>query len=1168
MSDGNGVELGFDLDAAPATASVQKLGAAAEQAAQSADKLAAAGERVARSSDAAGQRAARQAQDIAQLNAQLNAVDAAKATAAATGLSNSYTTLIARMDALVNAAAAVDLKNKGVATNLVTQAAGVRALATDTATLAQVQDRYQKVLDTLNTRTRAAASAGLPALAASTRYLSREMGLAQIEALKMDEAIRRGSKGHEEHVHGLGRITTSLGSLVGHAVGVPPVIDRIAEVLGEFAVGGTITLAVTAGLAVIATAWHYLAAGAHEARKAAEEYARSNAGLAARSAATEDVRARLGTTPSASQITRIGSTKEIDEGLKALQGLNAELRSPDHAYSAFIENLSPRLHQLTTRLEELRAGVADGRITSEQFAHALHEVERNFPEYGPQIAKTAQLAAMYTALTEELRKLVAEQKNATAESTALASAFGTDGLAEARKKLAESRSRVGALASGGTTGLEVRDAQLEAVERATKSWKEYATSKEGARFATLAFSTALAQGNPAALEAYRIAQQTIAADHAVTEGKQARAEAERRAKEAAREAAREAKQIAAEQQKAADDYYNTQNKQKIAVLGSLEVAKRETEDMGRRVEAARQGEAASRRLADQLEVERVSREFLAKTTLVDDDAKQRALATLQAEIRARQQLSHTLDDEKEARDKAAAAEKKAAEDASRLMEQRVREIRRVLSSTINTFFTDLLTKGKNVFQSIWDSAKAGFFRLISDMLAAKLTEKFAGMLGLGAAGAAKVQDKAGDKMIEASKRQLEAANKMLGIHGATGGDSVPGDGAPEQAVKSTLQKVIGTIGKYAPEAIAGFGFGYGAGQSMSSTSHGAFGNYARGGLVGAAGGAVIGAELGGPIGAVVGAVAGFVGGIIGAGKAMRDAAKAADEMRTAVKLSTAALRAQVNHDDLGAALAQVAADREKRRKEIEDAYSGGGASSDTVRMRIAALNEMNALEDKYVAQLKEEAAAKSRYFTEDLDVRALRAQGNTKGADDLAFKHQQDRELDDYRRTHDIANNTADAAQYAYLQQVQALEANRRAVDANTQALTTATRNAPSGFKLEGYIQQHATGASRPALPGQWTPPDRPNYTQNQQGQQNQQSQSSQTTTGTVATAPVMVTFAAGAIVVQESATPQLTAEAVKKVVATAFLAELDQTRGATSGINMTRTQALEAMKPPLTVRA
>jgi hypothetical protein len=175
----------------------------------------------------------------------------------------------------------------------------------------------------------------------------------------------------------------------------------------------------------------------------------------------------------------------------------------------------------------------------------------------------------------------------------------------------------------------------------------------------------------------------------------------------------------------------------------------------------------------------------------------------------------------------------------------------------------------------------------------------------------------------------------------------------EQRTGGMAYKALG-IGA---SAIGGGVAGYQIGQEMYSTSHGGAGNYARGAIGGAAAGAMIGSQILPGIGTAVGAIAGFVGGIIGVSNAAKEAARQMREMQTAVTLSMAELRAVVAKDPLALAIAQVEADREARRKAIEDAYQGGGAGSEQVKKRIAALNEMNSLEDQRIAQLKNEAAA-------------------------------------------------------------------------------------------------------------------------------------------------------------------------------------------------------------------
>lgn len=195
--------------------------------------------------------------------------------------------------------------------------------------------------------------------------------------------------------------------------------------------------------------------------------------------------------------------------------------------------------------------------------------------------------------------------------------------------------------------------------------------------------------------------------------------------------------------------------------------------------------------------------------------------------------------------------------------------------------------------------------------------------------------------------------------------------------------------------------GYQIGQQLYSGSHSSGQNTALGALGGAASGAAAGAAFG-PWGAAAGAVVGLTAGIIGAGHAAAEAAKQMREMQTAVGLSMAELRATVDHNTLGAGIAQINADREARRKAIEDAYAGGDANSTQVAKRVAALNEMNKLEDTRIKQLEHEtivaaalAARQQQRDQEDLSVRILSAQGYTDASGDAGFRNQQLREYQD-----------------------------------------------------------------------------------------------------------------------------------------------------------------------------
>jgi hypothetical protein len=459
---------------------------------------------------------------------------------------------------------------------------------------------------------------------------------------------------------------------------------------------------------------------------------------------------------------------------------------------------------------------------------------------------------------------------------------------------------------------------------------------------------------------------------------------------------------------------------------------------------------------------------------IADDAQRAKKLALAEAIRAQAYATNASAD-------AAAKEKHAQEQAQREAEQRARQIQRATASAIEQALTDV-SNGVNPARAFFAMLKQATIHAISEALAEKfLASKFAQMLGIGVEGAAKTQNIAADKMVDSSHRILHAAEIMAGIVPSEPGTGTPGTSGDKPDTKApawlgTLKK----IGEYAAVAYGGYQAGQATGQAVYSQNRGTVANYVIGAVGGAVSGASTGAALGsvfGPVGTVagaaIGAVAGFIGGIVGVHKASKEAAEATKQLRDALEQNMQTLRNRVNHDDLGEAIHQVNEERKKAAQQIEDAYAYGDRNSANVRERTRLLAEMNALEDKYIAQLKEEAAAKSRYFTEDLDVRALRAQGLDKQADALDFQHQQQRELDEYRRTHDMTQ-PANQDQYARLQQVQAMEAQKRATDANTaavNALTTTLTNAPSGFKIEPYIQQYAKAMP---YPGQWEAPTSP----------------------------------------------------------------------------------------------
>jgi hypothetical protein len=115
-------------------------------------------------------------------------------------------------------------------------------------------------------------------------YMSRGMALAQSQALSMDQAmtgathaIEHGTKAHDPHIHGLSRIGTALATMVGHATGVPPVLERIGDALAITAFGHLATVGVLAGFAAIAFAYEKIT---EKAREAAEEIKKTEEAVA------------------------------------------------------------------------------------------------------------------------------------------------------------------------------------------------------------------------------------------------------------------------------------------------------------------------------------------------------------------------------------------------------------------------------------------------------------------------------------------------------------------------------------------------------------------------------------------------------------------------------------------------------------------------------------------------------------------------------------------------------------------------------------------------------------------------------------------------------------------------------------------------------------------------
>ncbi len=504
----------------------------------------------------------------------------------------------------------------------------------------------------------------------------------------------------------------------------------------------------------------------------------------------------------------------------------------------------------------------------------------------------------------------------------------------------------------------------------------------------------------------------------------------------------------------------------------------------------------------------------------------------------------------------AAALRASAEEyeRARIAAEKFQRVQQETASVVGGFLRDTVN-GKNPLPGLGNYVKEQVLRGMEEAVAKPLAVKIAKVLGIEIP--LSKQEQAAKDMNTAADKQLEAARIMAG--GAPGAGSADGSVADASTVFApvkpawlqTWEKAMGIGGA----AVGGYGTGYGIGQSTGSA------------VLGAAGGALAGAKLGaafGPVGAAAGAVAGFVGGIIGAGDAAEAARKRLQALKEAFQITFDALKAELDHDTLGQAVAQVKAQYKSAREELEQTLSLGDAFSDPKGLThyweqyFNTLGDLTEMQKQRIQQLQEEAAAMERYFSESLDVRILRAQGKTKEADALEVQNRQEQERDEFRRTHnltddpttsaddaEVARNLADYNKLIYAQSLE-LQNNTKALN----ELTTAVYGQPSGFKIEGYIQQYAKASP---YPGQMTMPVNPFVPPTVPLSTPQLSQSAATS---ARTAPV--TFGPGSIVVNESKTPQLTADAIGAKLATL----LDQLNGS-APLGTPRASALDRIVRP-----
>jgi hypothetical protein len=464
---------------------------------------------------------------------------------------------------------------------------------------------------------------------------------------------------------------------------------------------------------------------------------------------------------------------------------------------------------------------------------------------------------------------------------------------------------------------------------------------------------------------------------------------------------------------------------------------------------------------------------------------------------------------------------------TRIEAAKLQAVYREVSSAANQFFTDVFNR-KNPGPALAQRIKEDLIAALTDVAARPITIRIAKILGIELPESK--QEKAAKVMNEAADKMLRAAGLMNGSPDGTVADAGTVFNPVKSAAQQKWERAIGIAGAGA----IGYGTGYGVGQITGSGTLGAIG--------GAAAGAAAGAKFGVP-GAVIGGLAGFVGGIVGAGDAAREAAARLEAARRSFTNSWNAIVAEINGDELAKAIAGA----DDRFQQLAQQYADTLTVTDLLHGKLASgLADINAKEAEYIANLKLEAANKARSQIESYRERELRAEGRNAEADALHAQEERQELIDSFGKEIDATERSILAAYDA----AAAAEKNTAAIN----SLTTKITGAPSGFKIEGYIQQYAKASP---YPGQWQLPTNPFVPPTLP-----LAPPGLTQTGMVATRPPTFTIASGAIVVQGAKDPKTTAALVGKEIGTKLAAFLDELNGS-KPLGTPRASALDLITRP-----
>lgn len=196
-------------------------------------------------------------------------------------------------------------------------------------------------------RTTDQLSRSLDQLGVSSVAATRNMGA--ITALHAEAVGKIGA-----HSFAYGRLENALGSFVGHAMGVPPVLEKISVAMGKFSVGSIEITAILLGISAIVAGYDAITEGARKAREEQEKLTKALADrFKPKTGTGSDVLAEYDAALAAQKSAR-GRLRDLQTG-GPLQDIEVSLGySRQHA----IDNATEDLRQANLALGRARANGA------------------------------------------------------------------------------------------------------------------------------------------------------------------------------------------------------------------------------------------------------------------------------------------------------------------------------------------------------------------------------------------------------------------------------------------------------------------------------------------------------------------------------------------------------------------------------------------------------------------------------------------------------------------------------------------------------------------------------------------------------------------------------------------------------------------------------------------